>query len=74
MAPILAHFSGTARTTLETDASDYAIAGVISQKSASNPTLSHPVAFESPKLLAAELNYEIHDKELLAIIHCLKKW
>ena len=47
---------------------------MISQTSASNPTLSHPVAFESRKLLAAELNYEIHDKELLAIVHCLKKW
>ena len=72
-APILAHFNKLARTIVKTDASNYAIAGVISQFSSST-SLFHPVAFESCKLLAAELNYEIHDKELLAIFYCLKKW
>jgi len=33
---------------------------------------SHPVAFYSKSLQPAERNYEIHDKELLAIIHALK--
>jgi len=33
---------------------------------------SHPVAFYSKLLQPAEYNYEIHDKELLAIIHALK--
>ncbi|KNZ60760.1 uncharacterized protein VP01_15048g1, partial [Puccinia sorghi] len=32
-APILAHFSEIARTLIETDASDYAVAGIISQYS-----------------------------------------
>jgi hypothetical protein len=72
-APILAHFSEMCKTIVETDASDYAIAGVISQFSASLKHL-HPVAFESRMLQSAELNYEIHDKELLTIFHCLKKW
>ena len=71
-APILAHFSELARTWIETDASDYAVAGVISQYSSSNRL--HPVAFESRKLQSSELNYEIHDKELLAIVFCLQKW
>ena len=33
---------------------------------------SHPVAYFSKSLQPAERNYEIHDKELLAIIHSLK--
>ena len=32
------------------------------------------VAFLSQKLAPAELNYEIYDKELLAIIRCFKQW
>jgi len=33
---------------------------------------SHPVAFYSKSLQPVECNYEIHNKELLAIIHALK--
>ncbi|KNZ64035.1 uncharacterized protein VP01_10746g1, partial [Puccinia sorghi] len=60
------------RTLIETDASDYAVAGVISQYSSLN--LLHPVAFESQKLNNSKLNYKIHDKELLTIGFCLQKW
>ena len=34
----------------------------------------HPVAFFSRKLTPAECNYEIYDKELLAIVNCLEQW
>ncbi|MBW0564227.1 hypothetical protein O181_103942, partial [Austropuccinia psidii MF-1] len=34
----------------------------------------HPIAFDNRKLLPAELNYEIHDKELLGIVWALKCW
>jgi hypothetical protein len=34
----------------------------------------HPVAFYSRKFSAVEINYEIHDKELLAIVDSFKKW
>ncbi|MBW0564839.1 hypothetical protein O181_104554 [Austropuccinia psidii MF-1] len=34
----------------------------------------HPIAFNSHKLIPAELNYEIHDKELLGIVWGLKPW
>ncbi|KNZ56977.1 hypothetical protein VP01_2273g2 [Puccinia sorghi] len=47
MAPILAHFSELAQTLIETNASDYAVAGLISQYYFSK--LLHPVAFESWK-------------------------
>ena len=34
----------------------------------------HSVTFYSRKMLPAESNYEIYDKELLAIINCLETW
>ena len=34
----------------------------------------YPVAFHSRKLTPAEENYEIHDKELLAIVDAFKTW
>lgn len=50
-------------------------AGVLSQFAKETVASSkHPVAFESRKLQSGELNYKIHDKELLAIIYCLQKW
>ncbi|MBW0566055.1 hypothetical protein O181_105770 [Austropuccinia psidii MF-1] len=44
---------------------------VLSQVSDSG---KHPIAFNSRKLIPAELNYEIHDKEVLGIIWALKRW
>ena len=71
-APILIAFNLEKEITVETDASDYALGGVINQKGPNRKL--HPVAFYSRKLTAAELNYEIHDKELLAIVECLREW
>jgi len=34
----------------------------------------HPVAFYSKSLSSMEWNYEIHDKEILAIIRVLEEW
>ncbi|KAH9270612.1 hypothetical protein BASA83_007207 [Batrachochytrium salamandrivorans] len=51
---------------LETDASDYAISGVLSQYDDSN-TL-RPIAFYARQMNSAEQNYEIYDKELLAVV------
>ena len=34
----------------------------------------HPVAFFSKSLSPVEHNYEIHDKEMLAIIQALQEW
>ncbi len=76
-APILRHFDSTLETILETDASDYVVSGILSQRHpdpvTGNTTL-HPVAFLSEKMSPAECNYGIGDKELLAIIACLEKW
>jgi len=71
-APVLAHFQPGKPSTIETDASDFAVAAVISQPD-DDGTL-HPIAYHSRKLTAAELNYEIYDKEMLAIVTALKEW
>ena len=50
-----------------TDALDRALGGVLVQE-------GHPVAFESQKLNAAEQRYNAHEKEMIAVIHCLETW
>jgi len=50
---------------VETDASDYALAAILSIMTKDNEI--HPVAFHSRTFSALELNYNVHDKELLAI-------
>ncbi|MBW0530896.1 hypothetical protein O181_070611 [Austropuccinia psidii MF-1] len=57
-APILSHFNPSLQTIVETDASDYSLGAVLSQVDDSE---KNPIAFDSRKLLPAELNYEIHD-------------
>ena len=70
-APILRHYHPELETKLETDASDGVVAGVLSQK---HGDLWHPVAYYSKSMSDAERNYEIHDKEMLAIIRALQEW
>ncbi|MBW0514953.1 hypothetical protein O181_054668 [Austropuccinia psidii MF-1] len=70
-APILAHFNPSLPTIVETDSSDYALGAVLSQVNYSG---KHPIVFDSGKLLPAELNYEVHDKEVIGIVWALKRW
>jgi len=69
--PILKHYDPDRPALLETDASDFAIAGILSQKFADGKI--HPVRFVSRKLSPAELNYDVYNKEMLAIVFSLKK-
>lgn len=71
-APILTQFDPDRATVVEADSSGWATGGVLSQYD-DNGVL-RPCAFFSRKNSPAECNYEIHDKELLAIINCLKEW
>ena len=66
-APILASLDNTRPFRIEADSSDFATGAVLSQQSPDDGTW-HPVAFLSKSLSAVERNYEIHDKEMLAII------
>jgi len=58
---------------LSTDASDFAIGVVLSQKDMQT-NLWHPVAFFSKSLDVHERNYKIYDKELLAVIRGLEEY
>ena len=70
--PILVSFDPEKPITLETDASDRAIKACISQSD--DKECLQPVAFYSRKFSSAEMSYEIHDKELLAIVNTFKQW
>jgi len=72
-APILKHFDPDLEIVVETDASDYVSAGILSQYDKTTGIL-HPVAFFSKKHSPAECNYEIYDKELMAIVRCFEEW
>ena len=71
-APVLHHFDPTLPPVVETDTSDYAIASILSLRTDDSDI--HPVAFYSRTLHGAELNYDTHDKELLAIFEAFKIW
>ncbi|CAI7783315.1 unnamed protein product, partial [Closterium sp. NIES-53] len=56
---------------IEADASDQAVGAVLMQDQGKG---LQPIAYLSKKLLGAELNYPIHDKEALVIITSFKTW
>jgi hypothetical protein len=58
-------------TILETDASDFALGAILSQK---HPDDDYPVAYFSRKLTVSEINYGIFSKELLAIVAAFSHW
>jgi len=70
--PILMHWVPDAQLVMETNASDYALAAILSIVTKDNEI--HPIAFHSRTFSALELNYDIHDKELLAIFEAFKMW
>lgn len=71
-APVLYRVDFSKVFFMETDASDFALGAVLSQMGTDDKL--HPIAFHSRKFSAAEINYEIHDKELLAIVDSFQEW
>ena len=69
--PVLAQFQPDRDTVMECDSSGYVTAGVLSQYDGNG--VLRPCAYFSKKNTPAECNYEIHDKELLAIIRGLEE-
>uniref|UniRef100_A0A4W5K2I5 ribonuclease H n=1 Tax=Hucho hucho TaxID=62062 RepID=A0A4W5K2I5_9TELE len=72
-APVLAHPDPSLAFIVEVDASEAGIGAVLSQRSGSPPKLC-PCAFFSKKLSPAEQNYDVGDRELLAVVRALKAW
>ena len=71
-APTLAMPDEERPFRVETDASDFAIGAVLSQKGPDN--IWHPVEFYSRSMSPAERNYQIYDKEMLAVREALLEW
>ena len=71
-APVLTFPSNHGKFCLECDASNFATGAVLSQYQ-EDGTL-HPITFMSKALTEVERNYQIHDKEMLAIIWALEEW
>ena len=71
-APILTHWVSDTPIIVETDASDYAIAGILSIRYPDKEI--RPVAYYSQTLSTLELNYDTHDKELLTIHEAFRSW
>ena len=57
---------------VEANVSNYATRGVLSMKCSDEKW--RPVAFIFKSLSNTEQNYEIHNKEMLAVIRCLEVW
>ena len=72
-APILAHWIPGSPLIVETDASDYALAAILSTISPTDGKI-HPIAFHSRTFTPPKLNYDVHNKELLAIFEAFKIW
>jgi len=71
-APILTYWVPDAQLVVETNASDYTLAAILSIMTNNNEI--HSIAFHSQTFSTPELNYDIHNKELLAIFKAFKIW
>jgi hypothetical protein len=63
---------GNDKVFVTCDASDWCMGATLSVGTSWEP--ERPVGFDSMQLKGLEKNYPVHEKELLAIIHALKKW
>jgi len=70
--PIMRYFHQHSPAMIDMDASDFAIGAILSQKFEDGKI--HPIAFISRQLSSAEMNYDVYDKEMLAIVYALEKW
>jgi hypothetical protein len=70
-APILTTFNPTKKIILKTDSSNFTIRACLNQLDENSKF--KPIAYYSRKLLPIELNYNIYNKELLAIVVAFKQ-
>ena len=69
---ILCHYNPDHKIVVETDASDYVSGDILFQYNEDG--VLHSVAYFSKKHNSAECNYEIYDKELMAIVCAFEEW
>jgi len=73
LAPVLAFPEDLLMYWVEADLSDFTTGTTISQQSSEDGKW-HPIAFLYQSLSPVEMNYEIHNKEMLTIIQALEEW
>ena len=69
---ILTYWISDAQLIMETNTLDYTLIVILSIVNEDNEV--YPVAFHSYTFIVVELNYDIYDKELLAIFEAFKIW
>jgi hypothetical protein len=72
-SPILRFADNSKAFRVEADSSNFATGGVLSQQS-SDDLKWHPIMFYSKSLNVVKRNYEIHNKEMLAVMRSLEEW
>jgi hypothetical protein len=70
--PVLIQPDQKKQFKIEVDASNYAIGAVLMQKSDKN--ILHPVAFFSKTMNDAQRNYNVYNRELLALVETFRHW
>jgi hypothetical protein len=80
-SPVLTQPDFDKRFFLQTDASAYGVGAVLSQEGELTPTLAkrqkptlHPISYYSATFTPTEHNYDIYERELLAIMKSLAHW
>ncbi|KAG5721517.1 hypothetical protein E4T56_gene13102 [Termitomyces sp. T112] len=71
--PVLLFLDNNSPFQVEANSSNFATGAVLLQQLLEDGKW-HPVAFYSKSLNVVEHNYEIHNKEMLAIIQSFKEW
>ena len=70
-APVLAMAQDEGLMKIEVDACQFTVGGILSQE---QEGIFRPIAYYSKLLNNTKRNYDIHDRELLAIMKILKEW
>ena len=69
---VLTHVDLEKKFIIKVDVSDFAFSSVLSQLGEDGKL--HLIAFHSWKFTAVEINYDIHNKKLLAIVDSFEQW
>jgi len=71
-APILCYYHPERKKQIETDASNLCKVAILFQYKPDRRW--HPPSYYNKRFLPAELNYDVHDKEMVVIVNCFQEW